>query len=443
MELIASLSKNILKLSLNRKEGFQSARGEISKEAVNDWEIVNVESFAQEFNKVLSQFSNVSKKSLEMVYLIEPGEVILKFVTVGKNESLSDDEQVLKDIREKLDGVSLEDLYFSYQKIAPFVYQFVGIKKVYLERYVELGNALGISLKAAVPWVLAVPKFLENNDPFVFILMNDERHTIALAELNGIYYSENFEHKQSPQEITDLVQKLSVYKRSDPINKIYTLVINGFDFGEEYKVTPIMEIGSDFSEAEGFELHVLVAEVLGSSPDYGRTQFNLLNLFPVPVIREDKPVAVYAGAAMVAFLLLAGLGAYYLLSNDSTGGELAQNIEENTAVLSEVDDSQQSTESESALLSKEDVNVRVENGAGIPGIAGQTQETLEELGYTVVSIGNADETGRGDTLVRFKDSKSDYQPFFEEDLQSEFELVFEGGLSEDLEYDFLIIVGLN
>jgi hypothetical protein len=313
--LIASLSNNTLKLSVNvktsPKNNFKAVTAEISKDIVHGSEILDTQAFSSEFVAVLSQLPNIKKQETDLIFLVEPSDVILKFVTISKNSEASVEDQIIEGIQEKLENTPLDDLYYSYEKIAPFVYQFTGVKKENLDKYLEIANFAGLSLKAVVPWVLALPKFLDSNDPCVFVFNTDNRQAVALSELNGIYFCESFEKNRSLDQIRTLVYNLSIYKRQTPINKVYTLTSEQFGLSSDYDVEPLLDLAEDFAEAKGYEIHLLAEEVLLNNPDYFLTQLNLLNLLPVPVAVNKNNSKVYAGAFVGAFVLvLLGFGIY-------------------------------------------------------------------------------------------------------------------------------------
>ncbi len=454
MDLVVSINENKLKLSVNTKDGFKALTGDLPPEAVDDSSIKDTNTVAQELSRLIAQLPNINKKQLQAVFLVEPRESLLLFVTIGKTDDANSDEHVIAEIRSKLENVKLEDLYFSYQKIAPFVYQFVCVRKEILDSYLQIATTAEVSLKAVVPWVLLLPKFLESNDPAIFIIRTKDRQSVALAELNGIYYCEDFELNRNPKEILGLIQKLSVYKRAEPIHKVFTVIDNDLQMGDGFDVSPLIELSDDFKQAAGYEVHLLTDDVLANYPDYLLTQVNLLNLLPVPVVQKSAKPMVYAGvAAGLLLLALAGFAAFsYYSGQGSTEGELALEGESSPTVLSE-NETAESTETEGTQEEESDENnpeldktelvIRIENGAGIPGIAGEAQTFLEEKGYTILDVGNADEQDRQDTMLKFKDTKLGYKDLLVKDMEESYELVVEQGLGEELEYDVLIVIGAN
>ena len=79
----------------------------------------------------------------------------------------------------------------------------------------------------------------------------------------------------------------------------------------------------------------------------------------------------------------------------------------------------------------------------MPGVAAKTQEFLESKGYKVLEIGNAEEVGRADTLLKFKASKTGYKDLVINDLKDEYDIVTDETLDESAAYGLLMVVGLN
>ena len=347
--------------------------------------------------------------------------------------------------------MNLEDLYFSYEKIAPFVYQFVGIKKEKLEKYLEISNNLGIELRSVVPWLLLLPKMVPNSEPCIFISNNNGSQTIALSELNGIYFSDIYETNRTSKELGSLVSELSVYKRIAPITKIYTLTDEQYSFDENYKVIPLIPSGEEFKELKGFELHAVLDKLLEEDLSLPTTQVNLLQLLPLPAVANKNSALVYVSAVVAALVILAGV--FVLFSANGIGditGRLARDTQDDTAVLGDLGDAEDTEpegpeEPEAVELNREDLAIRVENASNIDGVASQTREFLTEKGYVFeqIEIGNAGETGQENTLLRFKDSKMMYASLVSQDMEENYEVLTEGGLDEDSDFDLLILVGTN
>ncbi len=443
--IVALVSDNILKLTLFFKDTTLCSTTELPSDIVSNSDIIDTDGFANIFLTAFKTLKGDSKISPDVMFLIDPDNVLTKFITFPK-ANISENDVIIEEIEKKLGGLNLDDVYYSYQKIAPFVYQFVGVKKDLMATYVDIANKIGLSVSAVVPWLLLLPKYLNSNDPCIFIAKDVNKEFIALSELNGIYFSEAFDPNKNTDQIQKTIEELSVYKRANPIKKIYTLTDRSLEFDKDYDVSELLVLNEDFSDKRGYELNLLAMEVLSKYPDYLVTQINLLTLLPKLTPIKSSRALVYVGSFVGAFMLIfGGFFAYTQLRQSSSNSkQIAQS--EPPTVLSEQTQPDEPAPTQEELkpeLNKQDIKIRVENGAGIAGIAAQTQDMLIEKGYDVISIGNADESGRENTLISMKPSKLDYKDMLEEDLINDFKLEINDNLSEDLEYDVLITVGLN
>ncbi len=445
-DLIISLSKNQLRISAAGKDGFEGKSFEVSSTTVRDSKILDLDAYTNFIKDSLGQFTLANIQKREIVFLVEPSEVLMRFIVLDKSTE-DVDLRIVESAKEKLNsiGVSIDDIYFSYQKIAPFVYQFVAMRKADLEQYVQISSGLGMSLKAVIPWVLLLPKFLTSNDPCVFLIKNQTRNIIALAELNGIYYCEELGVEKSLEEIRGLVQQLSVYKRNDPINSVYTIAETNVELDPSFEVNPLAGLSGENNEAVGYETHLLAVYLLDMNPDYLSTQINLLNLLPVPVVVKKTTSLVYVGVTVLLLTLLGGIGFWKLNSHqvDETSPNVLSEQVNTPPVTPTTPSIPEEPVVSPVVLNKSDLIIRVENGAGIAGIAGKAQTFLEEKGYKVEGIGNADESGRTTTLLRIKDSKKDFEKILVEDLKDTYSTTVAYGLDETATYDVLMIVGSN
>jgi hypothetical protein len=446
--LTVSLSENILKLTLTNKEDFKSISAEVSTDIVTGSEILDTQEFSIILSNLLKEISGGNNKKYHLHFLVDPSDVVLKFITVSKkNGDL--DEQIINEVRTRLEGESLENLYFSYQKIAPFVYQFVGIRRERMERYLEIANLVGLELKSVVPWLLLLPKMVGSSEPCIFVLNSNGNQTVALSELNGIYFSAVYSTQQTSKELESLVSELSIYKRVTPITKIYTLRDETFSLDPGYKVIPLMPAGEEFKELYGYELHAVFDKLIEDDSTLLETQMNMLHTLPVPVVSNKSNALVYVGGVVAALVIVVGLFIFLSRGDFDLTNRLAIRQPDNTEVLSEIRESDEEPKAEEPVqeveLDREDLYIRVENASNVDGVASGTRDLLSELGYVEgqIEIGNAEETGRENTLLKFKDSKMMYAGMVFQDLEEEFDLVTEGGLDEDLDYDLLILVGGN
>lgn len=86
------------------------------------------------------------------------------------------------------------------------------------------------------------------------------------------------------------------------------------------------------------------------------------------------------------------------------------------------------------------LRIRVLNGSGLPGAASGISSYLSGLGYTVVSVGNADSYAYRNVTVLVKSNKSSYAQFLKKDLQDKIASV-SASLSDSISSDAEVIVG--
>lgn len=447
-DIYLSLNNNIIRLSTIGKEGLKTYSMALDPDTVSDTKILNIESFVKEVTTGLSQITPLQNSKLLLNIVVEPEDSFLRFITVNKRDGNTQD-QLIADIKKKITDAELDDMYFSYQKIAPFLYQFVGVKKEFMEAHLEIANKLGVSLKSVVPWISLLPKYLNTNDPAVFICRVDGSYAVALSELGGIFYSDVNDKQISKPELQKFVSDLSLYKRNSPIKKIFTLnygefSVNGF---ETYDIR-LPENLTDFPE--DFKVNLLTNYVLDSDSAILGTQLNMLNLLPTPVVQKQSMKLV---PAIVTAALLIGLGglSYFLFFTDHKGfgsDKLAQNPE-SESVLSEMSSNQtpESTPSVPEVkpeLKQADLKIMIWNGSGITGLASRTQSLLEGKRYVVTGIGNSDEDNKEATVFRFKKDKSGYVDLLKGDTSAVFPNVkIEETLEDSAQYDVLIIAGTS
>lgn len=93
-------------------------------------------------------------------------------------------------------------------------------------------------------------------------------------------------------------------------------------------------------------------------------------------------------------------------------------------------------------LDRADLSVIVQNGSGTAGAAGEAAELLRDLGYNVVSTGNADNFDYEDVTIRVKSSQKNYLSLLNKDLSSEYTVAATSSdLSATSSADALVIIG--
>ena len=439
-ELLVSINLNNLKISYCGPEGCGGISSEISPEIVKGSQILDKERLTEDLISLSNEILPKGKKPDGLNFLIGPEDFYVFFVTVNKNDG-DLDEQIVSSIKDKLE-VPLEDLYFSYTKIAPFVYQFIGVSQKYLDDLLDISNLWGMPTNAIIPWVSLLPKTLKDTDPAIFVASVDDKYVVSLSELNGVYFAQSYDEPKNPKELEKLVKTLSVYNRKKPIKRIFTLN-SSLKLKNGYDVLPVLD-ENETHLAEGFEIHELYLHILQENREILSSKINLLNSLPLPVLKSKSNVLVPAVASVFLVGLL--IGGYFLFFNkpqDSdevvagVSSEAIDSVVESTASEETTTDSSQGAKE----LDKEQLVIRIENAAGITGAAGRTQDLLEEGGYSIASIDTADNM-REITQILIKDNFSDYKDVLLEDLGDYFPEALIDSLEEsDVEYNVLILIG--
>jgi hypothetical protein len=101
----------------------------------------------------------------------------------------------------------------------------------------------------------------------------------------------------------------------------------------------------------------------------------------------------------------------------------------------------------STPLSKEELSkypVRIENGSGVPGAAGDAEDILTKAGYKVASTGNASTYDYTDTIIQ---AKSDVPKSFVASLEETLSKTYSVGKTKTLDdvstYDVIVIIGTS
>ena len=443
-DLIISLNGNVLKITTLKNGDFCFVVKDVSKEAADDSKILDAGLFAQILDEAVKELNKDVKTKFRLNFVLESDEIIYRFITVAKkSEDL--ELRITAEIQSKLEGEDLSNLYFSYVKIAPFVYQFVGIKRNLLDKYLEIAANLGLELHSVLPWTLLLPKYVGTSSSSIFVCGVGKTPVVVLSELGGVFFVGTYDQNQDPADLYKLVQELSVYKRSKPIDKVYTFNYPHISEAEGFLVHKVEVPNANGENTHGFEVNLLANYMLDLAPDTVTSQTNLLNLLPLPVVEQRKMSLATVAAPLSALLIVGTLfGGYMFMTKDK------DKVQPAGQVLSEikVEETSQSspaqiTEAPKVELRRGDLVIRVENGSGVAGVAAKTQGILEILGYKVVSIDTAKEI-RESTLYKFKTPKLVFKDLVQQDLKDKFpSTVIEDGIDTSTEYDLLIVIGTS
>lgn len=93
-------------------------------------------------------------------------------------------------------------------------------------------------------------------------------------------------------------------------------------------------------------------------------------------------------------------------------------------------------------VNKEDITIQILNGGGVPGAASKMKAFLEDKGYTVADVANADDYTYDKTEVQVQEGKEAYQKLLIDDLEDTYALATDAAaLASTVSYDARVIVG--
>jgi hypothetical protein len=92
-------------------------------------------------------------------------------------------------------------------------------------------------------------------------------------------------------------------------------------------------------------------------------------------------------------------------------------------------------------LNRSSLKIQVLNGSGISGAAGKMSATLNDLGYTNVTTGNADAFDHEDISISVKSTKANFLELLEKDLSDSYTIGDTDSKLVSDQYDAVIIIG--
>lgn len=93
-------------------------------------------------------------------------------------------------------------------------------------------------------------------------------------------------------------------------------------------------------------------------------------------------------------------------------------------------------------LERSKLKVAILNGSGTPGAAKATSSHLNSLGYTIATIGNADDFSYKNLTIKIKKSKSEYLPLLKKDVAEKSpDVAITTSIDDDISAEAEVIVG--
>ncbi len=93
-------------------------------------------------------------------------------------------------------------------------------------------------------------------------------------------------------------------------------------------------------------------------------------------------------------------------------------------------------------LNRSELSIEIQNGSGVAGVAGKASTFLKNLGYKILTTGNADNFDYEGVTIKVKSNNSEFLSLLESDLEDEYTVSdTSSNLSASTSADALIIVG--
>lgn len=439
--IIVELNRNrlrVLSSSLEKREV------ELDLSVVNDTKVLALDTFVPALKELIK---TLKPKPNKVVFLIEEKDIYDRFFVVRGDDL--DPASTLKTAASAFVGGSLDDLYYIFQKVSPFVYQFVGAKKDMIDSFDQIASKLNLRLEGILPTSFIFSKFVGVYDPFFFLFRGSEDSTLVASEYGGVYFSGTYAvSSELNTKMSSLIHELSSFNREKPVTEVYFS-------GEEIKIDekfnlrkldiPFPGSPEDF---KGYERLIIAHSVVNKVyEEVLGAYFNLKNFTSKALVKPDKPNALVkyvAPALVMAGVTLAAILGFNYFSNRQAAitPEVDGISESSPSQQAKVPETKEATPASTPkVLDRSLVKVRIENGAGVAGVAGKAQTFVEKLGYKVVEVGNAPSFDFEQTVISVKESKKEYLEQLKTDLGTSYSVKVGPPVSDSKNYDVLVTIG--
>jgi len=433
--IFVELNKNKLKV-LNG--ALEKAEVEVDQSIVDDSRINSPEELAPKLKELIK---NLKTKPKRMAIMLQEKDIFDRFFVVSGDE-VDVTSRLTEQASSYVEG-DIKDYYTLFQKVSPFVYQFVGVKKDLLENKAKLASLCRLKLEGILPVSCMLASFVNSRDPFFLIFECREESTMLASEYGGVYFSGTYDLTEDINvRVEKLIQELSTFNREKPVKDIYY-------YGEEIRIPERfngiklqLPDGLVGDEMHGFEKLVIALSLVAKDSGVLNSYINVLS-FLQATRSGERSLAKYAPKVLVPLLLVLAFSFFYI-SYKGTLFDRNQKLDVNG--VNETSESASPAESSSSAteikgIDKATLKIRVENGAGVAGVAGKMKDFLTSLGYTVTEVGNAEKFDYAETQLIVKKTKNDFSETIKKDLEKQYTVKVSDALAETSAYDVLVIVG--
>lgn len=171
------------------------------------------------------------------------------------------------------------------------------------------------------------------------------------------------------------------------------------------------------------------------SKDLGDDYAERAEAMNVPLEKKNKRLLVIGTFALVLIIVATGF-MMYLRAKQGDGVDEEVVVEEVTEVVEKVEEVAEVTVEQ---LSRSEITVDVLNGSGVSGQAGKHSKILEDLGYEIGEVGNAEST-IGNKIYVNRELEEKLEVFLS-DSKSQLDVSSISGYLDDTEADARVVLG--
>jgi len=354
-----------------------------------------------------------------------------------------------------------------YNKVSEKNYQITTAKTATLSQLSRIVRDAGLSLVAIVPIPIIFPRLIgSQKTPYLFI-SSEEDLVFSLVVDNIVVFSSTYTLKnqlaESEKEVLLAVSEIIEleYKKyvQEPLKNVFVYgkgaeFLKSFLNAKNFNTQIILDSGEsskqtgyDFADySRAIALSYYDREVL-SFPKF-ETSKNISSASKPPKRGRFKPL--YLILPLIALVLAGGILLWpnfkeALLSPSKNGGipiskETTTSSQKQKEATPEAEKKKPEPEPKKQI-SRSDFSVKILNGSGIAGAAGKMRDFVSSKGYTIESVGNAENFNHQTTTVQIKNSRKGISSLLTKDLEERYSINIGSPLSESEQFDILLIVG--
>ncbi len=442
--LLVEINRNSLRLLTS---DLKSLEVSLDGSIVNDTKILDKDGF---FQALKSAYKSLNTKLTKVVFIVSEKEIYDRFFVVRNDDT--DIFDGLKAQAVEFVGGPLDQMYNTYQKMSPFIYQYVGIPKDIIDTYLELSEGLGLKLEAILPVSFIFAQFVGSLSPFFFVHKGVDESALVASEYGGVYFSGTYNSSADMNEKTaSLIKELSTFNREKPVTDVY-FVGDPLEISAPFVAHKLDIPSQDSSETfPQFERLLMTHSILKARyEEIVDAYYNFRNVLHLELgAPNNTSIVKYVvpSLAVVSVLVLGFFGFTYLSKNNTSAKKEdaqvigASDAKKDDAGSKTSQDAPKEATKSAVLLDKSALKIRVENGVGVAGMASKAKAQVESYGYKVSEVGDADKTGYQKTVLKLKASKKDFLDLLKKDLSEKYDLEVSQDLPESKGYDVLLIIG--